>query len=313
MNIRTFDLNLLIVFEALYAERSVTRAGERLGLTQPAISNALIRLRKLCNDPLFVRTPAGMSPTALAEQLAPAILDGLETIKDGLEQPFGFNAATSERRFRLLMSDVAQVTVLPGLMALLCDIAPGVTVQVLQRYRELYRPALESGEADLAVGNLPDLAGGFYQQFLFEDRYVCLSRKGDRRFDGGMTRNLYLASNHGAVTNGIADTLIDAELETMGLKRKVVMEIPSFLAVNLIANHSDVLVSTPLCVAETLGILDQVRVFEVPLSLPRARIRQFWHRRNHADPANQWLRRQLSHLFQSKQMAGSQDGEPSDP
>ena len=297
MNLYSFDLNLLVVFDALYRERSVTRAGAEIGLSQPSMSNALARLRKLCNDPLFVRTRAGMEPTPFAQQMAGPVRQGLETLRSGLEQPFGFNPAHSNRTFRLLMSDVVDITVLPRLMSRLERFAPGVSVLTIQVPRAQYSSILQNGEAELTVGNLPELENGFHQQRLYQDQYVCLARREHPQVQTSIGVRQYLEGSHVLVTASLGDTMIERELMTRGSRRRIALQVPHFLAATVIVMNSDLLVTVPRTAIDMLPIADRLQVLDLPFNLPRPTIRQFWHDRYHRDAANRWLRNQIAELF----------------
>jgi DNA-binding transcriptional LysR family regulator len=297
MNIQTFDLNLLLAFDALYRERSVTRAGGRIGLSQPSMSNALTRLRKLCDDPLFVRTRAGMEPTPLAQKLAGPVQQGLEVLKIGLEQPFGFDPASSDRTFRLVMSDIAEITVLPRLMSALKRVAPQVNIVATQVPREQFRSVLENGEADLALGNLPELKSGFYQQRLFQDHYACLARHDHPDVGERLSMRQYIRGSHVRVSTSVGDTMVERELTKRGLQRRIALQVPHFLVVTVIVMSSDLLVSVPYTVVSTLHLQNRVKVLRLPFTIPDANVRQFWHQRYHHDPANRWLRRLIAEVF----------------
>lgn len=297
MNIQTFDLNLLLAFDALYRERNVTRAGARIGLSQPSMSNALTRLRKLCDDPLFVRTRAGMEPTPLAQKLAVPVQQGLETLKIGLEQPFGFDPVSSDRTFRLVMSDIAEISVLPRLMAALKHAAPKVNIVATQVPRDQFRSVLENGEADLALGNLPELKSGFYQQRLFQDSYVCLARRDHPDIGDRLSLRQYMQGSHVQVSTSVGDTIINRELAKRGLHRRIALQVPHFLVVTVIVMSCDLLVTIPSTVVSLLRTMERVKVMKLPFSIPDANVRQFWHQRYHHDPANRWLRRLIAEVF----------------
>jgi DNA-binding transcriptional LysR family regulator len=176
MDARKTDLNLLRVFDALMEDGNLTRAGYRLSLSQPAMSHALSKLRGLAGDPLFVRVPSGMKPTDHAVRIAPSVREGLRLLRSALEGEAAFDPHVGQRQFQLLLSDIGELVYLPRLMQHLGHAAPGVSLRVLNRPREAYVSAFIAGEADLAIGFLPGLSAGFYQQRLFSDDYVCLVR-----------------------------------------------------------------------------------------------------------------------------------------
>lgn len=293
MNIKNFDLNLLRVFAAVYEQRSVSLAAQAVGLSQPAMSNALLRLRRACNDRLFVRTRLGMEPTALADRLAGPMREALETIEVALGSSLGFDPASSDRKFRLLMSDVGEAVILPRLIDVLARQAPEITLDALRLNHEAYADALASGEADLAIGNLQFLKQGHYQQRLFTDRYFCVVRKGHPLTDGGADLEAYLAARHIATAAGNADTLVDAALSRQHMRRKIALSVTHYHVAATVAAHTDLMVALP---EHAIPITDALHVMPLPLEVPAAIVRQFWHRRFHDDPANRWLRTRIAAL-----------------
>jgi DNA-binding transcriptional LysR family regulator len=285
MNAKGIDLNLLRVFAAVDAERNVSKAAARLGLTQPAMSNALARLRKICGDPLFVRTPIGMEPTSMATDMAPAIHDGLLKFEKALDRPRAFNPTRVNRRFRLLMSDAGQLVVLPTLMRQLSLSAQGVTFEAIQMPREQFLDALQSGTADLAVSHLASMRAGIHAEALFEDTYCCVASQ--ETFRGPLTLQHFAKARHVAIASGNAEAHVDRMLAKKHLKRDIALTVTQYhIAIECVRATS--LVATVPCrsVHQQLG----VRILELPIALPKAQIRQYWHTRTNNDPANQWLR-----------------------
>lgn len=293
MNIKTFDLNLLRVFAAIYAERNVSRAAITAGLSQPAMSNALLRLRKACSDTLFVRTTGGMEPTALAEELIGPVRRALAILQQTLERPHGFDPRESERTFKILMSDAGEAIVLPRLISEVLREAPHVRIESLRRPNEEYLQLLQSGEADLAIGNLAFLKSGFYQQRLFGDPYCCLARKRHPFIGPGFPLQAFLTAQHVAVATGNADDLVERALSKMRAKRDVILRVTHYHVAADVVERSNLVVTVPRNAARNAR---GVQILPVPLSIPAADVRQFWHRRAHKDPANQWLRGTLAKL-----------------
>ncbi|CAN5659423.1 LysR family transcriptional regulator [soil metagenome] len=303
MNIRNFDLNLLRVFMALHEEKNVSRAAVAIGLSQPAVSNALLRLRRACDDPLFVRTTGGMEPTALAEQMAPVVKRGLAVLDEGLDRPMGFEPQRSSRTFRVLMSDVGEGVVLPRLMAVLLREAPGMQVEALQIAHADYAAALESGKADLAIGNLPFLKAGFYQQRVFVDHYVCIADeargfgavtpKGSSKTQPAFGWTEYLASPHVYISSGNAEDAIDNLLLRRRRSRIVKLKVAHYHVAAAIVKETGMLATVPRnAVLDAKGL----SLLPLPFKLASAEVRQFWHRRAHLDPGNQWLRATIAGL-----------------
>lgn len=294
MNINTFDLNLLRVFAAIYAERNVSRAALKLGMTQPAISNALIRLRRSCDDPLFVRTSRAMEPTSTATEMFPAIQQVLSILKASFDQPSKFDPETSQRRFRLLMSDAGETVVLAKLMAALHLKAPRIEVEAVQMPHAAYAQALEDGSVDLAFGNLPFLKAGFYQQKLFSDPYLCIANKNHPLVKRKTLKfSDFLSASHILVTSGNADALVEQALTKKRVKRNIQLRLSNYHVAVEIVSKTDLLATVPLKV-----ITPAVQSFTLPFAIQPAEVRQFWHRRAHHDTANKWLRSLLASMFE---------------
>lgn len=296
MDISKLDLNLLPVFEALYIERNVTRAGRRVGLSQPSMSNALVRLRSQCGDPLFVRTQVGMEPTPFAMELSVTVLRALDLVRNGLEQAVGFDPATTTRSFTLLMSDFAQFLVLPPLVSRLKQDAPGVDLHVSNIPREQYRVALERGDADLAVGNLQELNNGFHQAELWVDQHVCVMGRDFRKAGPDITMDEYLNARHLVVSANRTDLGIDTDVEMLGRRRDIALSVPNYLVLANVLAQSDLVVTVPEVIAHAVTASPGVMWCPLPFNTPPSHIRQFWHPRFHADTANTWLRSHMAAL-----------------
>lgn len=308
MNIRSVDLNLLVAFDALMQERNVTRAGARIGLSQPSMSHALTRLRNLWADPLFIRTRTGMEPTPFAQQVSAAVRDGLALFQAGLNSAATFDPATSDRTFQLLLSDIGEVAYLPPLLARLKDVAPYVNLRALVLPRESYRAAFESGEADLAIGFLPGLQSGFYQQRLLDDSYVCLVRNNHPRVGDSVSREQFFQESHVLVepggsrysrtaTQSSTTTLIEQYFAERGLRRRIALRVPHFIVVPFIVQTTDLLATVPSYVLSSMSSSQDLKALPLPFEVPSFDVKQFWHERNHHDAANRWLRGIVSELF----------------
>ena len=299
MNLRDIDLNLLVVFNQLLVERRVSKVAEKLGLTQPAVSNALARLRKLLGDELFLRTPRGMQPTPFADELAEPVAYALGMIHGALNQRSSFEPATSQRSFTIGMTDIGEIYFLPKLMDELARLAPGVSVSTVRNAAVNLKDEMEAGHVDLALGLLPQLKGGFFQRRLFRQRYVCLFRKGhrlDRRNDKrNEQRKISLADFSAAdhvvvVSAGTGHGKVDELLERNGVQRRVRLTVPHFVAVGHILRATDMIATVPEAFAQQVaGAFELVSVAH-PAGLPDIAINVFWHAKFHKDPANQWLR-----------------------
>ena len=290
MDIRSVDLNLLVVFDAMARQRSVNRAAEAIGLSQPATSAALARLRTLFDDQLFVRTGAQMEPTPRALELAPLVHEVVETISTRILQQAAFAPASSERSFTVLTPDIGEVAFLPRVLRRLRKEAPQVHLRTLAMPRTAAADALASGAADLAVGFFPDLhKAGFFQQSLFPTSYACIAcRKAGA--PERMTRKLYLEARHVVVRPDGREHMLDRFLEEKGWQRQVALELSHFMSLLAILPGSDLVATVPDDIATVLERHIAVQRIELPFRPPRIEVQQFWHRRMQHDPANRWLR-----------------------
>lgn len=291
MNVHAIDLNLLAVFDAMIEHRSVTRAGERIALSQPAMSAALGRLRTLFHDPLFVRAGGEMQPTPKALELAEPIRRVLTVVKTEVLQRSGFDPAVTERQFTLLTPDIGEFNFLPRLLGRFAAAAPGARLRTIARPRAAAAEALESGAADLAIGYFPDLQkAGFYQQKLFENAHVCIVRAGHPAVGDRLTLAEYLALPHAVVRPDGREHVFEQHLQHRGISRRVLLEVSHFLSVLPIVESSDLVATVPRDLADACMRYGNIRIVEVPIRAPGIAVHQFWHRRFHQDPANIWLR-----------------------
>lgn len=298
MNLVDFDLNLLRVFEAVYTHGKASAAGDALGLSQPAVSNALRRLRTALGDELFTRTPQGLVPTPLADRLAVSVTQALGVLREGLEPAPGFDARSTTRQFRIIMSDIGEIVFLPELTRFLEREAPQVRLETLSMSVQESRLAMESGAVDLAVGYLPDLTTGFYQQRVFEQSYVCMVRHKHPLQTGRLTRKTFMNARHAVVkARGTGHGIVEQMFERAGLAPEVVLRLPHFLAVPMVIAETDLVVTVPQRLGEVFARILPVRLLPHPLQIPPFQVNQYWHRRYHKDPANQWLRANFVRLF----------------
>lgn len=299
MDLRSLDVNLLVAFDALARERSVTGAAQRLGLTQPAMSNALARLRRLFADPLFVRAAAGMQPTPFAERLAEPVARACELLEEALRTDGGFDPATTTRRtFTFYLSEVGEFVFLPKVLRALQARVPRVDVRV-RRIPEQGAEALAAGDADLAIGIFPRLGAGFYQQRLYGDHFVCIARVDHPEIGGALSLPQYLAADHAVVafTGTGHDTALENALRKQGLRRRALVTVPHFLVLPAIVAQSDLIATIPARMAAALQPTPALKVLPSPLKLPRIEIRQYWHERCHQDAANRWLRQLVADVL----------------
>lgn len=298
MELKNIDLNLLLVFHQLLMERRVSRVAENLGLSQPAVSNALRRLRELLGDELFLRTAKGMEPTPYASQLAEPIAYALSTIHDSLNARRSFDPLTSERKFVLGVTDVGEIYFLPRLMDLLATAAPQVTVSTVRNTQVNLRDEMESGHVDLAIGLLPQLKTAFFQRRLFQQKYVCLFRAGHALDKPSITLKEFCAAEHVAVVAaGTGHAQMIEAIDRKGIHRKIKLTVPHFVAVGHILSTTDMISTVPERYAEVCSKPFGLRYVPLPVTLPPIDINLFWHARYHKDAGNQWLRTLIVNHF----------------
>lgn len=301
MELRDIDLNLLVVFNQLLAERRVNAVAQSLGITQPAVSNALSRLRRLLGDELFLRTSRGMEPTPFAEQLAEPVAYALGTLHSALNQRASFDPAASTRAFVLAMTDIGEIYFLPPLMELLSRVAPKVSISTVRNAIANLKDDMETGRVDLALGLIPDLKAGFFQRRLFRHRYVCMFRKGHPLDKGRVTLQEFTNADHVVVVAaGTGHNRMDAMLDDSGVRRRIRLRVPHFVAVGHILSETDMIASVPerfaLRCSEPFGLT----YVPHPAKLPEIAINVFWHAKFHREPGNQWLRTLIFDTFSGR-------------
>lgn len=293
------DVNLLQLLVVLYGTRSVTRAAEQLNMAQPTVSIWLGRLRQQLNDPLFVRTPSGMQPTPVADALISHAREALESLHRISHWDAKFDPATAERRFCICMSDVANITLLPRILAHVRSIAPHIRLKARSIDKQTSQ-IMESGEADLAIGLLSELGKGFYQQSLYAQDWVCLASPRHPRIKETLTQANYEQEAHVNVIPGTGHRMLSAALESKGIHRRVELELPGYLGLSVIVGSTDLLVTLPRQMGETLAGLGELKVYPCPFFIPSFTVKQHWHARVHHDAGNRWLRNICAELFLKK-------------
>jgi DNA-binding transcriptional LysR family regulator len=296
------DLNLLVTLDILLKEKNVTRAAARLGISQSAMSHTLRRMRTLFDDPLFISTPRGMVPTPRAQELAAPVERMLKDIEHLLDQP-RFDPSTSRRKFKIIASDYTQLVLLPPLLRHLAMHAPGIDIAFRTARGELSR-LLERGDADLAIGIFDaDLTDGFRQE-LFQDDFVCLVREdhpvASRR--APLTLERFLELSHALVApRELEDTgIVDTVLDKLGKKRRIALSVPHFMIAPYAIAGSELVLTIATRIARVVEKPFHLRILRPPLELPSFTISQYWHGRQHHDPAHVWLRGVLRQLCQEE-------------
>lgn len=298
MELRDVDLNLLVVFDQLLRERRVNAVAQSLGITQPAVSNALGRLRRLLGDELFLRTSRGMEPTPFAAQLSEPIAYALGTIHSTLNQRVSFDPQTAARNFMLAMADIGEIYFLPPLMDKLAQVAPNISISTVRNAAVNLKDEMETGRVDLALGLLPDLKAGFFQRRLFRHRYVCMFRKGHALDKRTMSLAEFSAADHVVVVAaGTGHGKVDQLLTDSGIRRRVRLRVPHFVAVGHILAETDMIATVPERFAQRCTEPFGLKYVPHPAKLPEIAINLFWHAKVHREPGNQWLRNLIVELF----------------
>jgi DNA-binding transcriptional LysR family regulator len=289
MNWGAFDLNLLIVFDAVMQERSVTRAGGRIGLSQPAMSHALNRLRYMLKDELFVRTPEGMVPTPRAEMLAAPLRNALNEMQLALE-PATFDPASSDHRFVLAVNNYAAVVLAPPLVAAVSAMAPGVRLDLRASGTLDIVERLDRGDLDLSLGGMGCPGERFAAMPLLDDAFVLVMRQGHPAGCGKLTAADFAALSHLEISSSLEDTgFIDSWLDERGLTRRIMLRAP-YLSAAAILVQSDLVAMLSRRIAQELARSHLLQVCEPPYDSPRVPTVMLWHRRLDGHPGHRWLR-----------------------
>jgi DNA-binding transcriptional LysR family regulator len=286
VHIRDFDLNLLHVFQAVHTAGNVSRAAEALGLSQPAVSHALMRLRLALHDPLFVRASGGVSATPKAQRFARQVEVALKALEFAIHEADSFDPARSQRRFVVHMSDIGADEFLPLLMADIRRSAPGVRIEALQLDPAAIGPALEDGRIDLAFGYLPELCGT-EQQRLLDERYVVLLRQGHPLAASLRDRAALQQLDFILVASHVEPA---KALHVLGLESRIRLTLPHFTVAPSILESSDLAVVMPLRPALRFAARHALQVVEPDLGLPPFTVSFHWTWRAQNDPGHRWLR-----------------------
>lgn len=299
-----FDLNLLRVAIAIGEEGSVSRAARRLGVSQPAASAALARLRRAVGDPLFIKTAQGMEATPRALALVDSAREILSRIEGEILAATDFDPASTRETFSLALSDIGEMVFLPRILDYFTSHAPHATLCSVTAPAAQVEADLESGAIDLAIGYFPDLQkNNFYQQRLFTHRFACLLRADHPLAGEPLTLERFLSLGHAVVhAEGRSQELFERYLEKAGITRRIMLRTPHFMSIPMIIARSDLVATVPHALGLYLGQTQaRVKMVLPEFETPRFDLRQHWHRRFHQDPKIVWLRGVVSELFNDQQ------------
>ncbi|WP_150047784.1 LysR family transcriptional regulator [Methylomonas rhizoryzae] len=298
-NLRTFDLNLLLAFDVLMRERNVTRAAESMFVTQSAMSHTLHRLRQHLNDPVLVKSPGGMQPTALALTLVEPVRSLLKEMERLLETPQAFDPTASQRRFTIAATDYMEFLMLPTLTQMIERVAPGVDIHVKRTESAFPLPQLENGSLDVVLGFVSVLnpPAHLHCEILFKDRMACVVRQDHPRIKAPPSLADYLAAAHMLISRtGDKLGVIDDKLAETGAERHIHCIVPHFLSAPLIVAQTDMILSLPYRLAIAFRKLVPLSIWPVPVELPDYDLAMIWHPLWEKDPAHGWLREQISRV-----------------
>ena len=301
-NFRTLDLNLLRVFDEVMAERSLTRAARNLHLTQPAVSNALRRLREALGDELVQRSGQGMAPTPRASALWPAVREALEQLERSLV-PSGFSPGQARTSFVLSMADATAAELMPKLVTRLEAEAPGVTLRVVPLTTRDPRRLLDEDRCDLAVGYFPSVLADltahsqsgeplpFAHQRIYDGEYVCVMRRDHALAQAPLTLDAFCAARHMLVSfSGRAYGFVDEALASLGRQRQVVLTVNQFFTAGQVVASTNLLTVLPRHFIHVTGIADQLVLKKLPFEMSPVHVDMVWHRRTQLRASHQWLR-----------------------
>jgi DNA-binding transcriptional LysR family regulator len=294
MRFDKIDLNLFVVMDAIYRERSVTRAAGRLHITQPAISNSLARLREAFDDQLFVRTPEGMAPTPVTENVIGDVRRALGLLSKSVGVNARFDAEKSEKVFRLAMSDLAETLILPTLMQKLSEDAPNASITCYYLERETAASELKAGNLDLLLDSPVFNARELETKPLATLPYVVAMRSGHPLARKKLTVDEYLAGEHLHVSGRRKGRgQVDIGLHTIGKARRIAMRLQNYQVAAKIAEQTSLLWTTPKAMANLTGLIQK----EPPFKIEPVTWNLFWHRSADDDPANIWIRNRVTELI----------------
>lgn len=297
-DLRRYDLNLLVVLDALLDEVNVTRAGERVHLSQSATSAALERLRMTFNDPLLVRVKGRMQLTAFARQLKSPLKRALLAVSTTFQPPPEFKPATATTRFRIGMTDYLGYLALPRLHALMAQEAPRCSIAVTAVFKDAALDQLENDELDLVIIVEPEKRPNLHTRPALKERFACVMRSGHRLARGSLSTEALLSASHVRVqTHGNARSLVDDAMRKAGTPPHVAITVPHFGVALALLKESDLVAIMPRRIAESQAGPLGLAVRDLPFRMPGYAMETCWHLRAHKDPGQMWFRKQINDVL----------------
>jgi len=304
MNLNKVDLNLFIVFDAIYTEANLTRAGQIVGITQPAVSNALARLRETFNDPLFVRTAQGMVPTPMAQNIIGPVRNALQLLRVSVQESRTFNPLQANKTFRISMTDLTEAVVLPPLFQRLRRLAPNVKIESMLAKRRETTKELAAGRLDFAMDAPLNTDPQVRHVKLLEDRYVCAMRRGHPMAKDKVSVEEYLSLSHIHISSRRSGLgMVDLALGKMGQQRRIGLRSQHYMMATQVIQQTDMAVTVP----ERFARRHDLHQVPLPVEIPPLETHIYWHESTDQDPANRWMREQMIEIAQ--QVTAAQQAE----
>ena len=296
MSFSKVDLNLFVVFDAIYTEANLTRAGQIVGITQPAVSNALARLRETFNDPLFVRTAQGMVPTPMAQNIIGPVRNALQLLRVSVQESRTFNPHQANKTYRISMTDLTEQILLPPLFQRLRRLAPTVCIESFLAKRRETTKELAAGRLDFAVDAPLNTDPQVRHVKLMEDRYVCAMRPGHPMATESISLDQYLSLTHIQISSRRSGLgYVDLALGKMGFQRKIALRSQHYLMATSVVQQTDMVMT----ISERFAKRHQLHYVPVPVAdIPLLESHLYWHESTDQDPANRWMREQIIELAQ---------------
>ncbi|MGL5166433.1 MAG: LysR substrate-binding domain-containing protein [Afipia sp.] len=294
MNLRNIDLNLLTVFDAILSERSLTRASVKLHMTQPALSNALARLRTTLDDQLFIRTAQGMTPTPRAKQLAAPIRQALDLIQNGLRKQEAFEFETAKRKFVIAIGDYGEAVIMPRFVDWLATVAPHIQVQIRPELGRHIMEELRDGSIDLATDYFRIEGDEFHNIHVMDEHLVSMVRHDHPTIGDHLSIDDYTSIPHIVLKQD--RPIVDTVLKRHGLMRDIALQVPHFLSMPLIVQKTDFICTLPKRMALVYADFFRTKVMKTPLDFPKIPIYFMWHQSVDEDLGHRWLRKALAEL-----------------
>ena len=299
MNLRSLDLNLLLIFDSIYAERSISKAAQKLHLSQPTVSNALARLRERLQDPLFERSARSMVPTARAKALAKPIRQALDALERGLRGDDDFEFTHSDREFVIAVEDYGETVILPRFVDWLAKVAPGVRIRIRPEAAAQLPGALHDGTVDLALDYFVLREPGFVSTSVLTETLLSLSRTDHPVIGERLSLDTYLALRHVVLApRSTSMPMIDLALSKRGMQRQIAVTVPHFLSMPVMVQNSDMICTLPRRMALLYADHFRLKSHSVPLRMPKFPVYLIWHESLDADAGHQWFRTHLIEFCQ---------------